>query len=121
MKTTLLLLTAAAALLLPACSTTQKIDSAHLASLANTALTVAEIGGVVNSKQAATARAGGKLLLNLQGTPDDKKLALLSNVVVDYAEAEGKLTAEQAQALREAGTVPLTPPTGPSNALLPPP
>lgn len=120
MKTTLLIL-AAALLLLPACSTTQNLDAAELAKLANTALTVAEIGGVVNSKQAATARAGGKLLLDFQGTPDDKKLAVLSNVAVDYAEAEGKLTPEQAQAIREAGTVPLTPPTGPSNALLPPP
>ena len=108
MKTILLTLLAACAVL-SSCSTTQQIDAAQLASYANTALTVAEIGGVVNAKQAATARDGGKLLLDFEGTPDDKKLAVLSNVVVDYAEAEGKLTPEQAQAIRAAGTVPLTP------------
>lgn len=120
MKTALLLLLAAS-LLLPACSTTQSLDSAELAKLANTALTVAEIGGVVNSKQAATARQAGKLVLDFQSTPDDQKLALASNIAVDYAVAQGKITPEQAHALRSAGTVPLTPPTGPSNALLPPP
>ena len=95
------------------------LNTAELAKAANTALLAAELGGVVNTKQAEAARAGGKLLLDFQGTPDDQKLAVLSNVAVDYAEAKGKITPEQAQALREAGTVPLVVP-GPANPLLPP-
>lgn len=95
--------------------------AAELAKVANTALLAAELGGVVNSKQAEAARAGGKLLLDFKATPDNEKLVLLSNTAVDYAESKGKITPEQAQALRDAGTVPLTPPAaGPSNSLLAP-
>jgi hypothetical protein len=122
MKHILSLLAAlAVAFSMTSCTSSQKLDldDAQLASYANIALTAAELGGVVNSKQAAVARAGGKLLLDFKAAPDNEKLVLLSNVAVDYAVSEGKLTPEQAQALRDAGTVPLVPPAGPSNPLLP--
>lgn len=85
-----------------------------LAGYANTAITLAELGGVVNAKQADLARRSGKLLLDASATEgNDAKLALISKTVVDYAEETGKLTPEQIAALREAGTVNLVPPATP--------
>lgn len=125
MKTTLLLLTAAALLLLPSCVTKGQpsfggIDTAKLATLGNTALTIANKRGAVSDKDAALARQAGVLLLNAQGS--DNPLAAISETAVAVAVKEGSLTQEEADLLREVGTVVLKPAeTGPSNALLPPP
>jgi hypothetical protein len=93
-------------------------DTARLVTYANTALTVAEIGGVVTPKQAAAVRTANKLILDFQAATSDQRLIAVSNTIIDYAVAEGKLTEEQAAALRVAGTVPLTIADGPANPLL---
>ncbi len=91
-------------------------DTATLSSWANTALTVAELGGAVNEKQAQAARQVGVFVT----TGDAKSLELAA---LDYAVAKGKLTKEQAEAVKEAKVVPLNVPESspPLNPLLPPP
>jgi len=111
-RSVLLLALVCACLSLPSCqsSGSKQEQLTTLAGYANTALTLAELGGVVNAKQADLARRSGKLLLDASATEgNEAKLALISKVVVDYAEETGKLTPEQIAALREAGTVALVP------------
>ena len=85
-----------------------------LAGYANTALTLAQIGGVINEKQAALARQAGALILETSATTGtEAKVAVISEAVLAYVEKEKKMTPEQIDALRKAGTVNLMPPVSP--------
>ena len=94
------------------CASSGAEQKAQLTSLANLAITAAEIGGVINPTQAALVRKGGVLVLDQIGSGKQPDLQVISASVIDYAESAGKLTPEQAEALRKAGTVPLVPPPG---------
>jgi len=114
---TLLLCACAASLSLTSCGDAtekQREKLTTLAGYANTALTLAQIGGVINEKQAALARQAGALILETSATTGtEAKVAVISEAVLAYVEKEKKMTPEQIDALRKAGTVNLMPPVSP--------
>jgi len=113
----LLLCACAVSLSLTSCGDStekQREQLTKLAGYANTALTLAQVGGVINEKQAALARQAGALILETSATTGtEAKVAVISEAVLAYVEKEKKMSPEQIDALRKAGTVNLMPPVSP--------
>ena len=78
MKSLLIITALMACLNLTNCASSGAEQKAQLTSLANLAITAAEIGGVINPTQAALVRKGGVLVLDRAETMDAANAAGLA-------------------------------------------